>query len=169
MYAVAACRQLKAQPYISMPDCFTSFCSGKITNLLLLSLITLCILFELWPISGNVSGGGTIQVLALLRWALSVCNYHPIVLNQCRRDYRWRCCSRCLCRCCALHRCGAWIIPCNVPHLMEFVPFLSIHPLRAVMLFLIHCINTQTHYLYHGTSGTSESALNSASCSFSIS
>jgi len=121
-----------------MPDGFTSYTSRIMTHLLLDSLGILCLLFELSALSTNVSSGGTIQVLALLRWTLSVRNCHPIVLNgDC---HRWHC----LCLCCTLHRCSAWTIPCNVPHHMACAALLSIPAATRMHLIFWTAIITLT-------------------------
>jgi hypothetical protein len=64
-----------------MPGALARFTASKVTNLTLFFLGILCVPFEPLSISTNVSSGGTIQVPALLRWTLSVCNRHPIVLH----------------------------------------------------------------------------------------
>jgi len=76
-----ASRQPKPQPYISMANGVTCYSSSKIMELLLCSLAILSVQLKLSPISANVISDGTIQVPALVRWALSVWNCHPIVLN----------------------------------------------------------------------------------------
>jgi len=54
-----------------------------------------------------------------------------VVLNRCcccLRDFSCPCCLR------ALHRCGAWTLLCNLPHLMASVAFLSIVRNPSMML-----------------------------------
>jgi hypothetical protein len=130
----AVSRQPKPQSHVSISVGLATDASSEVTNHPLFSLGILRVPFELSPISANARSCGTIQLLSLLRWALSVRNCHPIVLNRCRCHCCgcgcscrcWcRCGCRCLCRCSAHHRCSAWTIPCNVPHLMASVAFLS--------------------------------------------
>jgi len=124
--------QPKPQSHISISDGLACDPSSGVGDFPHISFGVLRVPYELLPISANVRGGGTIQVPALRRWAFSRRNFHPIVLNWCR----CRLC-RCLCRCSTLHRCSAWTIPCNVPHLMASVAFLSIPPIGAATCMLL--------------------------------
>jgi hypothetical protein len=122
---------------ISGPDGLAQYPSRKVMNLQSISLIIRHVPFEYSPISANVRSGATIQLPALLQWALSISNWHPIVLNRCRcRRYGCgclcQCCGRCICRCSTIHRRSAWTIPCNAPHLMASVALQSMHPIGPV-------------------------------------
>jgi hypothetical protein len=64
-----------------MPGGLARFPASNVTNLLLFSLRILRVPFEPLSISANVRGGGTIKVPAILRWAVSIRNWHRIVLN----------------------------------------------------------------------------------------
>jgi len=128
--------QPKPQSHVSTSDCLAWEPSSNITNLLLVSLGLLCEPFELLPITTNVRPGGTTQVPALLWWTFSICIFHQIVLNSCRRHYR--CCYHCLGWCATLHRCCAWTIPSNVPHHMACIAFLSIPPNGAATCMVLN-------------------------------
>jgi hypothetical protein len=60
VYTVAACRQLKPQPTISMPDGLARYRSPKVTDVLPFSFGILRIPFKHLLISANGRGGGTI-------------------------------------------------------------------------------------------------------------
>jgi len=127
-----AWRQPKPQPYISMTDCSICYSLSTIPDLPLISFVILRILFDISLISTNVKGCGNIRFPVLFRWDFSTKSWNPIVLSGC-----CYCRCHCLCRWWALNLCSAWTIPCNVLHRMASVAFLSIPPLRAMMIFLI--------------------------------
>jgi hypothetical protein len=109
-----------------MPKAFTFYSPSIITDFLLFCHSILCVPFELSPKSENVSSDGWIQVQRPLHCTFSICNWHPIVLIW----FRCVCCHS-LCWCCTLHRCSAWKIQHNLPHIMTDVA------LRRIPTFII--------------------------------
>jgi len=123
------------QLFISILNDFTYYTHSKFTDLPLCSLCVLSAPFIHSLITAYVNTGCTIQVAALLWWAVPIHNCHSIFFNWWQHYHD---CPSCwICHCAPSLWQSALKIPCNVHYCMASVTLHSISPISAVTCMLL--------------------------------